>query len=320
MTHQDTHQGHSSHHQMAQGSMAEAERWMRIATATALGVVLVLIVGKFFAWLVTGSVSVLSSMMDSVLDGGGSLLSFIVVRHALRPADHEHRFGHGKLEALASMAQAAFISGSALFLVFQAIRRLVTPHALQDEWFGMAVMAGAMALTAFLILVQRRALRASGSLLVAAEEMHYKGDLLTSAAVVVALAVGLVWPTWHWVDPILALLIAAYVVFGAWKIGRRALDQLMDRELADEQRDLIVALAKEHPQVHGVHDLRTRASGLQQFIQLHLELSPELTLFEAHRVSDEVEQNIRTQFTAAEVIIHQDPYGMAEPHESFDEK
>ncbi|HZD25612.1 MAG TPA: cation diffusion facilitator family transporter [Alphaproteobacteria bacterium] len=289
---------------------------MRGATYASVTVAGVLVACKLAAWLITGSVAVMSSMIDSGLDMGASLVNLWAVRHALTPADREHRFGHGKAEALAGLAQSAFIAGSALFLVIEAGSRLFSPHVVAHSTIGIGVMVLSIVLTLALVLFQRFVIRHSGSVAISADSLHYTGDLLANLAVIAALllAVGL---GWQLADPIFAILVAGYIFSSAYGIFRRALDQLMDRELPEEQRRRIKEIAQAHPEVAAVHDLRTRSSGMQTFIQLHLEMDGRLPLHRAHDVADAVEHEILQAFPEAEVIIHEDPAGIEKDASHF---
>lgn len=291
-------------------------RLMRRATNASVLVAIILIAAKLAAWLATGSVAMLASLVDSLLDALASLANLLAVRHALTPADAEHRFGHGKAEALAGLGQAALIVGSALFLVVEAIDRLTDPQPVQHGFAGIAVMLLSIALTAALVLYQRHVVKRTGSLAVTADRLHYVGDLLTNAAVIAALLIG-TQDNLTWFDPACALAIAAVIVKSAFDIVRGALDHLMDRELADSDRERIRAVVLAHPDARDLHDLRTRQSGNQAFIQFHLELDPRISLREAHRISDEIEAQILELFPGAEVIIHQDPAGVAEDRPPF---
>ncbi|MDP6705611.1 MAG: cation diffusion facilitator family transporter [Alphaproteobacteria bacterium] len=289
---------------------------MRLATYAAVSVASLLIMGKLVAWLMTDSVAILGSLMDSALDAGASLINLLAVRHALMPADREHRFGHGKAEALAGLAQAAFITGSAAFLLFEAIDRLHRPRPIAESEVGIAILVASIVVTIALVLFQAYVVRQTGSIAIKADSLHYRGDLLMNLAVILALVLstrtGL-----SFLDPIFAIAIAAYIVYGAWQIFRNASDHLMDRELPDAERRRIRETAVSHPKVINMHDLRTRSSGVHTFIQLHLELDPDMPLIEAHEVSDEVEAKIRNAFAGAEVIIHQDPHGVEEERAVF---
>ena len=285
---------------------------MRRATYASVAVALTLIVAKFVAWLYTDSVAMLATLVDSMLDAAASLVNLLAVRHALQPADREHRFGHGKAEPLAGLAQAAFIAGSAVFLFIEAGRRLFEPEAIAHGEFGLTVMALSVALTLVLVLFQRHVVRVTGSLAIKADSLHYAGDLLANMTAALALVLS-AWFGWLWADPILGAAIAVYIVASAVAIVRQSLDQLMDREFPDEERRRIRGIVLGHPDVRAVHDLRTRASGRTTFIQFHIEMDPAMTLLRAHEVSDEVEARVRDAYPGAEVLIHQDPEGLEEP-------
>ena len=286
-------------------------RLLRLATRAAVAVAGLLIVAKLAAWFLTDSVAILSSLMDSVLDVGASLVNMYAVAHALVPADREHRFGHGKAEALAGLAQSAFISGSALFLVAEAVQRLIEPRAIVRDEIGIAVMVLSLVLTLGLVLFQRQVIKRTKSIAIAADSMHYRADILANLGVILALILAGRFG-WIYADPVIALLVAGYILFGAWGIIKGSLDQLMDRELPEEQRSRIRQIALDHELVEDVHDLRTRSSGMQSFIQLHMELDGDLTLMQSHEIADQVEDAIRQAFPGAEVIIHQDPAGLEE--------
>lgn len=294
----------------------DAARLMRLATSASVAVALVLIAAKIVALWLTGAVAMLSSLVDSMLDAGASIINLLAVRHALQPADREHRFGHGKAEAIGSLGQAAIISGSAAFVLFQAGDRLLHPRPIEEGAIGVAVMTFSIALTLALVLFQRSVIRRTRSVAVAADSLHYFSDLLSNLAVIAALVLT-GWLGWLWADPAFAALIALYLLWGAMHVFRAARDQLMDRELPDQERAHIREIATRHPEVIAIHDLRTRSSGLHTFIQLHLELDPEMPLRRAHVISDSVEAELQTAFPGAEVIIHQDPHGIEEARAEF---
>jgi ferrous-iron efflux pump FieF len=283
----------------------DAGRLMRRATYASLTVALVLITAKLIAWGVSDAVSLLATLIDSVLDALASLINLLAVRHALTPADREHRFGHGKAEALAGLGQAAFIAGSAGFLLLESARRFANPVALDTYGLGVAVMVFSMAATLGLLWYQRRVIRQTGSTAISADALHYRTDLLVNGSVIVALWLSV--KGWPGFDPLFAVAIALYILYSAWEIVTQASDHLMDRELPDEEREQIKAIARSHPEVRGMHDLRSRRSGIDTFIQMHLELDDELRLLRAHTISDEVEQRLQQAYPTAEIIIHIDP-------------
>ena len=294
----------------------ESARLMKLATRASVAVAGTLIVVKLGAWLLTDSVSILSSLLDSLMDVMASLVNLVAVHHALQPADREHRFGHGKAEPLAGLAQAAFITGSAVLLTIEAVSRLFHPQPVVYAEVGIGVMLFSIALTVGLVAFQRHVVRKTGSTAVGADALHYQTDVLVNGSVIVSLGLSK-WLGWHLADPLFGIAIAAYLVRSVWQIAARALDVLMDREFPDEDRARIRDIVLSHSRVKGMHDLRTRSSGIQPFVQLHLELDGDLLLREAHEIADEVEAMIREAFPGAEVIIHQDPEGLVEDQPDF---
>ena len=292
---------------------ADAARLMRLATLASVTVALVLIVAKTAAWWLTDSVALLSTLVDSLLDAAASILTLFAVRHAVQPADAEHRFGHGKAEALASLGQAAFVAGSGVLLLAEAVRRIFAHKPVGQEWLGIGVMAFSILLTLVLVAIQRYVIRRTGSLAVRGDALHYVGDGLINGSVIVALFINMLWG-WPYGDSIFAIGIVGYLVWNSWQIARQALDQLMDRELGDLDRERIIAIARSHPAARSVHDLRTRRAGLLTFIQFHLELDPAMPLIRAHEIADAIEAELHAAFPNAEVIIHEDPAGYEAPH------
>lgn len=286
-----------------------AERLRRLATYASVSVAATLIAVKLLAYLATDSVSILSSLIDSSTDLMASVVTLLGVRQALRPPDAAHRFGHGKAEALAALAQAAFIGGSAVFLSIEAVRRLLRPEPVSEGTIGIAVMVFSIVLTAGLITFQRHVQKSTGSVAIAADRLHYSGDLLMNATVILAiLLTG--WTGIGAFDPLFGLGIAAFLLNGARGVAREALNVLMDRELPEGERDRIADLVRSHPEARGMHDLRTRSTGTGIFIELHLELDAGLTLAQAHDIADRVESSLREAFAGAEVLIHQEPAGL----------
>ena len=278
---------------------------MRLATYASISVAVILIIAKTIAWGMSGSVSLLATLIDSTLDALASLINLFAVRHALSPADKEHRFGHGKAEALAGLGQAAFIAGSAGFLLLEAGRRMAHPIPLESYGTGMLVMLFSIAATVLLLTFQHHVIRKTDSTAIKADALHYRTDLMVNASVIVALWLSV--QGWAGFDALFAIGIAIYILYSAWEIVKQAFDHLMDRELPDAARDNIKRIAKAHKDVHGMHDLRSRRSGTATFIQLHLELDDDLTLLQAHKISDEVEWSLQAAYPGAEIIIHIDP-------------
>lgn len=283
----------------------QTARLMRLATYASISVALILIVGKLIAWGLSDSISLLATLIDSVLDALASLINLIAVRHALTPADKEHRFGHGKAEALAGLSQSMFIAGSAGFLLLEAGRRIVDPVSVQYAGISIAVMVFSIAATLMLVLFQNYVIRKTQSTAIRADALHYKSDLVINASVILAL-----WLSMRGLpqfDAPIGMLIAVYILYSAWEIIRVSYDQLMDRELPDQERSKIKQIVLKHPKAKGLHDLRTRSSGTVTFIQLHLELDDDLSLLQAHNISDEVEESLLLEYPGAEIIIHIDP-------------
>ena len=291
---------------------AETARLLRNASRASVAVATALIVIKIVGYGATDSVSLLSSLLDSLLDLAASVLNMIAIRHALVPADREHRFGHGKAEPLAGLGQAAFITGSAVLLLLEAGRRLIAPQPVSHVGLGIGVIVASLAATIALVAYQRHVVRRTGSVAIGADSLHYRGDILMNGTVIASLALSEIVHT-PYLDPLCGAAIAAYILWNAWQILAMSVTQLMDRELPDDDRRRIRTIALSPPEVHAVHDLRTRSAGPQTFIQLHLEMDGELTLRRAHEIADGVEAEIRAAYPSAEVIIHQDPEGVEEP-------
>ena len=296
--------------------LADAATQIRLkkqATIASVIVAAVLIAAKLAAWLMTDSVAVLSSLVDSFLDAAASIVTLLAVRYAVEPADREHRFGHGKAEALAGLGQAAFICGSGVLLLIEAVRRLFDPRAVRDESIGIAVMVFSIVLTLVLVAFQRHVVRRTRSVAIEGDSLHYAGDLVLNGSVIVALGAHAMWG-WAWLDPLFAVGIVLWLLWNARKVGAASLDMLLDRELPDEERETVRRIALGHPDVRSLHDLRSRRSGAATFIQFHLEMDPDMTLMRAHTIADEVEDAVMAAFPNAEVIIHQDPEGLEEEH------
>lgn len=287
------------------------ERWLLLASYASVAVALFLIVLKAGAWLYTGSASLLGSLVDSVMDSMASLVSMAAVRYSLKPADEDHRFGHGKAESLAALIQAAFIMGSALLLLLYCLERIlrVKEHSLENTDIGVAVTVIAIVCTLALVALQTHAVRITGSTAISADRLHYKSDLLMNASVIVSLL--LAQRGFVQVDIFMGVVIALIISSGAVQIGRDAFGMLMDKALPAEVNAQIRALARSCDGVLGVHDLRTRRSGMRYIIQLHVELADSTSLVNAHEIADAVELRLREAFPGADVIIHQDPQSVA---------
>ena len=297
-------------------SMPDGNRLMKLATYAAVSVALILVAIKLWAWLTTDSVAMLGSLVDSTLDVMVSTVNLLAVHAAVTPADREHRFGHGKAEAIAGLLQALVISASAIFLMVQSVERIITPEPIERGLIGVGVMVVSIVLTFGLVWYQRYVITHSRSLAIKAENLHYVSDLLMNLGVIVALVVsGLLGVPY--VDPIIAILIAIILLDGSRKIAIQSFDMVMDREFPDEDRQKIKDLVLAHSEVVAMHDLRTRSSGTSSFIQFHIELDPTISLMKSHDISDEVEASVAAVFPHAEILIHQDPHGIPEPRVEF---
>lgn len=294
---------------------SEASRLTQRAAAASVAVALVLIGLKVFGWNQSGSIAILASLTDSILDLAASVFTFVAVRYAAAPPDQEHRFGHGKAEAFAGLFQAGLVAVSAGLLVVEAVRKAAAPEpqALTGTGVAVWVMIASTALTGALLWYQGRVVRLTGSIATKGDRAHYFSDLLSNLAVLVGIVIAGVFG-WVLADAAAALFVALWLGHGAWGVARDAADHLMDRELPDADRARIIALARTDPAIQGVHDLRSRASGPFIHIQFHADLDPNLSLAQAHEIIVAAEQRILAAYPAADVIIHPDPIGEAEPH------
>jgi ferrous-iron efflux pump FieF len=292
--------------------MSDHGTLMHRAALASLSVTVFLIALKFVAYIATDSVSMLASLADSGLDFFASMINLVAVRSSLTPPDREHRFGHGKAEPLAGLAQGAFIAGSATFLIIEAVSRLTQPHVIERETIGFIVMGIAIAATIGLVGYQRMVVAKTASLAISSDQSHYTSDLITNVGVVVSLVLSAQFG-WKYADPLIAIAIALFLAWTSWGVFRASSDQLMDHELPDEDRAKIKSLVMRHADVRNLHDLRTRASGLNTFIQFHIELDADISLTRAHEISDAVEADVMEAFPKAEILIHQDPAGIEMP-------
>ncbi len=283
---------------------------LKYASSAAVLVAGLMILMKLWAWLFTSSVAMLGSLTDSLLDISASLMNLYILRFALKPADDEHRFGHGKAEALAGLGQAAFILGSSVLLIFFGFERVLHPLPSHNSMIGIWVSIVAVGLTILLVMFQQYVIRQTGSVAIKADSLHYKGDILLNLSVLLAFvltSLGILWS-----DGVFAILVAFYLAYNAWEIALQSSAHLMDHELPEQVHQKIIELVKAHSEVHGLHDLRTRQSGPIQFIQFHIELDDDLKLTQAHQVSDQIETSLRANLKGElDIIIHHDPVTMS---------
>jgi ferrous-iron efflux pump FieF len=251
-------------------------------------------------------------MLGSLADSGLDLLASIVVlagvRIAAQPADADHRFGHGKAEALAALIQVIIITLSALFIGYGSIGRLINGAQTTDAELGIGVSLVAIAFTFALISYQRYVVRRTGSVAISTDRLHYASDLLLNTSVIGALVLDQ-YAGLPGADAVFGLLIAAWLLWGAWTSSSHALDQLMDREWPEDQREKFLAAAREYPELAGLHDFRTRTSGTHHFAQFHVWVPADWTIAEAHERMDRVEEKLQHRFPGTEILMHLDPEG-----------
>jgi ferrous-iron efflux pump FieF len=291
-----------------------SDKRARLTTRAALASVSVacflLLLKSYAAWT-TGSVAMLGSLADTGLDVIASLVTLYGVRIAAMPADHDHRFGHGKAESIAALVQVGIIGVSAIGIAWRAVDRLIHGETTANAEYGIAVSAIAIVATLGLILFQRSVVRRTGSVAIRTDSVHYSSDLLLNLSVIGALVLDQ-YVGFHGADPIFGILIALWLFYGAWRASAHAVDQLMDKEWPEEKRQAFVAVAARHPAGKGIHDLRTRTSGANEFAQFHIWLDPAMSVVEAHDVVDEIEAELLKEFPGIEVIIHVDPEGQVD--------
>lgn len=276
-----------------------------------------LIIIKGIAWWETGSVSMLASITDSMLDLFASFISMLILRFALMPADHNHSFGHGKAESMASLAQSAFISGSAIFLLLQGIQRFYSPQELNNSLLGIGVTIFSIFLTALLVWYQGKVIKHTDSPAIKADRLHYQTDLLMNIAILISLFLS--YSGFLWADAIFAVAIAGYILWNAGVMLNNAVQLLLDVALPQEEIQKIEQIILSDPRILGFHDLRTRRSGAVRFIQFHLELEDHLSFIEAHHITEQLEQRLKNAFGILDIAIHHEPTStvQSETHQSF---
>jgi ferrous-iron efflux pump FieF len=281
------------------------------AALASVAVALFLLGLKAWAALATGSVAMLGSLADTALDAIASLVTLFGVRLAAQPADREHRFGHGKAEALAALVQVGIISVSALGIGWRAVQRLIVGAETTNAGDGIVVSLVALGATGLLIAYQRAVIRRTGSVAIRTDNVHYQSDLLLNVSVIAALALDQ-YAGLTGADPIFGIGIALWLLWGAWRASVHAIDQLMDKEWPDEKRMRFLAVASARPEAKGIHDLRTRSSGAREFAQFHIWIDPAMTVRQAHEVVEAIETDLEREFPGVEVLIHVDPEGQVD--------
>ena len=302
-----------------QASSGQADRGLRrLATRASLSVAVLLVLVKLAAWVASGSMVLLTSAVDALVDTAASLVTFFGVRYAGRPPDRDHRFGHGKGEAVAAFTQATFLAGAALVVAFQSLQKLAFPEPLHDLGIGLWVIAASLCAACGLVVLQGRVVRRTGSTAIAADQAHYKTDIAVNAAVLLALGVSR-WTGWLRADPAFAVLIATYMLWNAWRIAQQALAQLLDREVSGDYRQRIRKAVLACEGVRNIHDLRTRFSGDRIFVEYHLEVDGDLSVARGHAIGDATELLIEGLLpSTVEVTAHLEPFGIDD--ERLDER
>ncbi len=289
---------------------AEATGLKTHAARVTLAVAVLLVVIKLAGWLVTGSMALMASAVDSLVDTGASIVTLWGVRYAQRPPDREHRFGHGKGEAVAAFTQASFLAGAAVVLASQSVERLVFPVPLKALGVGLGLIGASLAVACGLVAMQSWVVRKTGSTAIAADRAHYLTDIAVNAAALAALGVTR-WTGWDRADPAFALVISGYMLWSAYAIAGEALGQLLDRELPSEDRRRIEEAVRACAGVRDIHDLRTRFSGDRTFVEYHLEVDPAVTVDVGHAIGDATEVAVQNLLPGAvEAIAHIEPYGI----------
>ena len=291
--------------------------WVRLAAISATSVALLLVVIKLYAWLTTESSAMLASTTDSLLDLFASLMNVIILKYALAPADEEHRFGHGKAESLAGLVQAAFVMGSALILLFNGVDRFITPRAILHSEIGIWVTVIAIVLTLGLVVLQKYVIHRTNSVVINADALHYQSDLFLNLGVLAALFLS--QGIWIRADGFFTILVGLFLLWGAGKIIWLSVYHLMDHELTEDELKQIRMIILQHKQARGLHELRTRRSGPQRFVQFHLELDDDLSLLEAHAIGEAIEADIEKALSPCEVFIHHDPSSVVQHELAKDE-
>ena len=279
---------------------------MRSGAWASVSVAIILSILKLVAWKQSDSVSLFSSLLDSILDGMASIVNLLAVHWALKPADDDHRFGHGKVENLAGLVQSGFIGASALFLFYESIERFFSPRQIENSQWALAVMGISVVLTLFLVFYQKYVIKHTESAAIEADSLHYLTDLLTNVGTIVAIALA-TYVGWIWVDALFALLIAFYILRSAWEIGAESFQVLMDQEIETSKRDEMIKIIMAEKEVKDFHELRTRRVGSQIFLQAHVDLRASMILEEAHEIGDRIEDELEEAFPGIDVTLHFDP-------------
>jgi len=286
-------------------------RLKKIAACASVALAVALSAIKLFAALYTGSLAVLSSLVDSMADVFASVITLVAVQFSMQPANRRHRYGYGKAEALSALIQSAFIAGSGAFVLYEGIKRFIIPQPIDDSGLGLAVMGVSLLATVALIIFQRYVVKKTQSIAVQADSVHYMVDVVTNLSVIAGLAMVKFFQIYCF-DTVAAVFVSGYLLFNAYGIAKNAVSMLLDKELEPQIRSRVKEIIRNCSFVCGMHDFRSRDLGGVYFFELHLELDGNLSLYEAHRLTDVVEHEIKKEFPESQVIIHQDPAGLEE--------
>jgi len=297
-----------SSHQLNRKDADKLKYKASIASISVSGMLTIL---KLFASLYSGSLAVLSSMIDSLSDILASAITFIAVKISAKPATDIHRYGYGKIEAISALMQAAFIAGSGLFVMYDAITRIFQPKIIEQTGWALLIMTISLICTLILIGYQKHVAKLTNSQAINADSEHYVVDVLTNISIIISLVAVKIFEI-NWIDTLTAFGVAIYLLINAYKLAKDAIDVLLDKELDSDIRHNVKNIIKSHSFVKGVHDLRTRNLGNEYMFELHLELDGNLSLYDAHDLSEMIENDINETYPNAQVIIHQDPAGIKE--------
>lgn len=279
---------------------------MRKATFASIFTAIALIVLKFMTFVLTGSMAMLSTLLDSIQDSMTSFINFIAVKHATEPADKEHRFGHGKAQALGGAAQGIIIAIASFLLICESVSRLFNPKVITDIGLGIAITGIAIIATFFLVRFQKYVIKKTNSLSIKADMLHYEGDILMNVGVIVSMVLSY-YLKWTFIDSLFGIAVGLYLLHVVYTILKESVGMLMDTEMPGFVRDEIKKIALSHKDVYEIYDLKTRQSGEDIFIQFCIRLDQELTLKRAHDITDELERQIRKVIPDSAVIIHPEP-------------
>ena len=287
---------------------------LKRATTASVAVAVTLIGLKTWGYIESGSVAIFGTLLDSVMDSLSSIIIFIAVRFSITPADDNHRFGHGKAEAIAGLLQAFIITVTSLLLIYEVYDKIKNPQKIGQTDLGIGIIVASMILTVLLVLYQRFVANKTKSIAIEADGMHYTGDILLNIGVAVSLVLGGYF-NMVYADPIFGAIACAYLLHSAREVFKASTNILMDKEIEEEEKENIISIIKSHERVIDIHELRTRYSGLNIFIQFHMELEHGISLYDAHTISDQVEESIMKAYPMAEVFIHADPEEIVETHQ-----